>query len=411
MEISNPLTDAIENVFVTGINFKNANVNIRSAFSITTPKVLECYELAKSYKFSNFIVLSTCNRTEIYGIGSEKLAEEIILKVTGQDPEVFSQYKFTKHSEEALEHIFYVASGLDSQILGDYEILGQFRGACKTAKAHLLLGPVFERMANTCIQASKEIKTKTALSKGTVSASYAAIEVIKERFESQTINVLLIGTGKLGNNIAKNIRHYLPEVRLSVTNRTRARTQELVNMYGFDEIAFDALNEKAKDFEVIIICANISQLLPEYFAHANTRLMLDLSIPESVHPDLYKRNTPEVLNIDDISRILERSIDQRKAYLPVAKNIISRHVAAFTDWLKLYKQRENIIVVKEMLGKESQQCPYLLSLDDTTREQKVHNALQAFVKKLKQNPDLVFEPEQVIASFKALNHSQIESNN
>jgi glutamyl-tRNA reductase len=410
MDISSPLDELIDNVFVTGINFKNANVNIRSAFSIDAAQILKCNELAKKHHFKSFIVLSTCNRTEIYGIGSKTVAEQIILEVTNQETEVFNQYKFAKNSEEALEHIFYVASGLDSQILGDYEILGQFRNACKTAKEQALLGPLFERMANICIQASKEIKTKTAFSKGTVSATYAAIEVIKERFDGQAINVLLIGTGKLGNNIAKNIQHYLPNARLSLTNRTRLKAKELADAYGFTEIAFAQVTEHIRDYEVIIVCANIQQLTPEHFTSAKTKLVLDLTVPQSVHPDLKKDQKIKILDIDDISAILEKSIDQRKAYLPVAKAIISHHISIFHDWYKLYKQREHILVLKDMLSKESQQCPFLSSLDENTREQKVNNALQEFVKNLKQNPDSIIDLDQTIAKFKALNH-RIESSN
>ena len=142
----------MKNSFVIGITFKNANIATRSAFSISPEKQKECYDMARSHNFNDFVVLSTCNRTEIYGAGCVAHAEYIITTVCNQPKELLDEYKFVKTSEEALSHIFHVASGLDSQILGDYEILGQFKNACKFSKENGLLGPVFERMANICIQ-------------------------------------------------------------------------------------------------------------------------------------------------------------------------------------------------------------------------------------------------------------------
>src|ERR1041384_6761379 len=117
----------MKNTFVIGISFKNADVAVRSAFSIPEEKQGICYDLAKSYNFKDFVVLSTCNRTEIYGNGSIEHAENIITTVCNQSKSLLDNFKFVKTADAALSHIFYVASGLDSQILGDYQILGQFK--------------------------------------------------------------------------------------------------------------------------------------------------------------------------------------------------------------------------------------------------------------------------------------------
>lgn len=410
METSNPLNDLIEHVFVTGINFKNANVNIRSSFSFNSDQILKCLKIAGKYKFSSFIVLSTCNRTEIYGIGSIAIAEKIILEVSNQAPEDYNRFKFSKHSHEAIEHLFYVASGIYSQILGDNEILGQFRNACKISKSNSLLGPEFERLANVCIQSSKEIKTKTALSKGTVSATYAAVEVIKEQINIQNFNVLLIGAGKLGHNIAKNIKHYFPSAQLTIANRTKLKAKELALEINSQNIEFESVTEQAKLYEVIIICAVTPLFKAEHFINSSTKLVLDMTVPQSVHPEFKIKNQITVLDIDDISAILEKSIDQRKTYLPLAEDIIRHHIAQFLDWYQLYKQREYILVLKEMLSKESMSCPFLSSLDDNTRDKKISKAIQEFVLHLKENPDSTVDLNQSIAKFKALNHQSDSKN-
>ncbi|MCX6295235.1 MAG: glutamyl-tRNA reductase [Bacteroidetes bacterium] len=391
----------MESTFVIGITFKNADITTRSAFSISAERQVECYNLAKELKFNDFVVLSTCNRTEIYGLGSVELAEQIITTVCNQPKELFDTYKFVKTSEEALGHIFQVASGLDSQILGDYEILGQFKNACKLSKENGLLGPVFERMANVCIQASKEIKTKTDLSKGTVSASYAAIEILKEKIGEKPTTCLLIGTGKFGNNISKNIKHYLPNFELTISNRTYATALDIAMTHGFSLLPYENIDENLQNFDVIILSTASEQYIvtPEHLVNSKIKLILDLSIPQTVHPDCKTNNKVEVLDIDTISAILDKSLANRKTYLPIANEIINAHIATFVDWNDFYKKRSQIVELKKMLIEASQGCPHLAKLEDIVKEEMVNKTIQSFVVSLKQNKDFKFEPEKILSKF------------
>jgi len=400
----------MENIFVIGITFKNANITTRSAFSISIEKQIECYELAKTYGFIDFIVLSTCNRTEIYGVGSIEIAEKIITTVCNQSKKLLDEYKFVKTSDGALAHIFQVASGLDSQILGDYEILGQFKNACKLSKENGLLGPVFERMANICIQASKEVKTKTALSKGTVSASYAAIEILKEKTRNKPTKCLLIGTGKFGNNISKNIKHYLPNIHLTISNRTYSTALDIAISHGFSILPYENISDSLTDFEVIILSTTSDKYLvtPENLWNAQTKLILDLSIPQTVHPDCKTNNEVEVLDIDTISAILDKSLENRKTYLPIANAIINNHISTFVDWANFYKKRNQIVSLKKMLIEASKGCPHLAKLDETIKDEMVNKTIQAFVISLKQNNSLKFEPEKILNKF--MQYGQTDQN-
>jgi glutamyl-tRNA reductase len=391
----------MENTFVLGISFKNADVTTRSAFSIPVEKQKECYDLAKSYQFKDFVVLSTCNRTELYGSGSVEHAEKIITTVTCQSKLLLDSYKYVKTSEDALTHIFYVASGLDSQILGDYQILGQFKTACKFSKENGLLGPVFERMANVCIQASKEIKTKTDLSKGTVSASYAAIEILKEKIGERPAKCLLIGTGKFGNKISKNIKHYLPDYELTVSNRTYSTALEIANANGFGILPFDQINEHIRDFEVIILCSASNRYLvtPQSLLDAKTKLILDLSIPQTVHPDCKTMSGIEVLDIDSISAILERSIENRKIYLPIANEIIHNHISSFVDWNNFQEKREQIVSLKNTLIEFSKYCPHLTKMDEAAKDELVNKTIKSFILNLKQDNNMELDSEKVIEKF------------
>lgn len=391
----------MKNSFVIGITFKNANIATRSAFSISAEKQKECYEMAKRHDFNDFVVLSTCNRTEIYGAGCVAHAEHIISTVCNQPKELLDEYKFVKTSEDALSHIFHVASGLDSQILGDYEILGQFKNACKSSKENGLLGPVFERMANVCIQASKEIKTKTALSKGTVSASYAAIEILKEKMAEKPVKCLLVGTGKFGNNIAKNIKHYLPNFDLTVSNRTFATALDIATEHGFSLLPFEDLSENIKDYDVIVLSTTSDKYIvtPENLEGAQTKLILDLSIPQTVHPVCRHNKQVEVLDIDTISAILDKSLENRKTYLPIANGIIKTHIASFIDWNSFYNQRNQIVELKNMLIEASNSCPHLARLDEEKKNELVKKTVAAFVLELKQNNGIQIEPSQIVDRF------------
>ncbi len=391
----------MESTFVIGVSFKNADVSTRSAFSISVEKQKECYDLAKYYQYKDFVVLSTCNRTEIYGVGPVEHAEKIFTTVSNQPKNLLDNYKFIKTSEDALSHIFQVASGLDSQILGDYQILGQFKNACRYSKENGLLGPVFERMANICIQASKEIKTKTNLSKGTISSSYAAIEILKEKIGEQPAKCLLIGTGKFGNNISKNIKHYLPCFELTISNRTYSTALDIANENGFGLLQYEKINDSLKDFDVIIMCAAADNYIvnPLNIGNVKAKLILDLSIPQTVHPDCKKQSEIEILDIDSISAILDKSLENRKTYLPIANEIINAHIASFIDWNNFYKNRNQIIELKKMLIDASKGCPHFSGMEEVKKDELVKKTIQTFVLSLKQNNCLKFEPEKIIDDF------------
>ena len=394
----------MESTFVIGVNFKNANVEVRSAFSMGAEKQMQCNTLAKQYDFQDFVVLSTCNRTEIYGSGSFRKAENMITEICEQPVELFNQYKFVKTSEDAIRHIFNVASGLDSQILGDYEILGQFKNACRISKENGLLGPVFERMANVCIQASKEIKTKTDLSRGTVSASYAAIEVIRNRFGEASAKALLVGMGKLGNNIAKNIKHYLPNIELTISNRTYSTAAEIAESEGFSLIPYEEVVSSIKDYNIVVLCANGNdrKLMPEDLPEDKPLLILDLSVPQSIHQDCLKHAHIEILDIDTISQILNETFEKRSTYVPIAHEIIDKHMAEFLDWRVFYKKRDQIVTMKQMFIDSSHECTYLATLDEASREVLVNKAMQEFVLNLKDNQSM--DPEVILGRFKEFCH-------
>ncbi|MDE3126005.1 MAG: NAD(P)-binding domain-containing protein, partial [Bacteroidota bacterium] len=246
------------NFFAIGINYKKTDASVRGQFAIGTEQYANILQKAATYSVKELVILSTCNRTEIYGIASQ--ASDLINLLCSEtvgSKEVFLERCYIKREKEAIAHIFAVGAGLDSQILGDYEIVGQMKLAVKFAKEHGLVGSFLERLFNTVLHSSKNIKNKTALSGGTVSVSFAAIQYLKEHLPAiPQKNILLIGTGKIGKNTCKNLIDYLDTTNITLINRTNEKAAELAAELGIGSATYQTLPLLAEKADVIIVATN-----------------------------------------------------------------------------------------------------------------------------------------------------------
>src|SRR5688572_4605924 len=196
----------ISNFYVAGINYKKSDASVRGQFAICNEQYSRILERAEEQGLDEVFIISTCNRTEIYGFAycSHQLVELLCTETAG-DVDCFKQSAYIKTGEEAIEHLFTVGAGLDSQILGDYEIVGQIKSAVKFAKEQGFVGAFTERLCNCVLQSSKLVKNNTELSGGTVSVSFAAVQYIRQAVaDPSSKNILLLGTGKIGRNTCKN---------------------------------------------------------------------------------------------------------------------------------------------------------------------------------------------------------------
>src|SRR5688572_17785954 len=172
----------LSHFYIAGINYRKSDVNVRGKFSLSPEQCEHLLRETILRQIPGAFVLSTCNRTEIYGISNQprELIELLCMHTQGTVQD-FIDHGYTFQGLAAVEHLFKVSAGLDSQIIGDYEILSQLKRAAKVARQQGCINSFMERVINYALQASKEIKSKTELSAGTVSVSYAAIEIIKEK--------------------------------------------------------------------------------------------------------------------------------------------------------------------------------------------------------------------------------------
>lgn len=320
---------------VAGVNFHKTSLEARNKFALTTEHIKSIYSDLDSSKEPHFFVLSTCNRTEIYSTAQQP--EQLLAMLAEHnhiDAQDMDEYAFIKEGDEAVKHLFRVASGLDSQILGDYEIIGQLKNAFVLAKEHTRTNGYMEKAVNGALQASRQIKLRTTLSDGTTSVSYAAIQLLKETAGDRHLNVCLLGLGKIGTLTLKNLRNYLPQHNVTVVNRNETKAQSAATEYKVDYAPYNSQQEVLANADVLIVAtgADHAVISKEDIADSNVKLIFDLSVPSNVSADVRQINGVQFYNIDELSQIVNKTIEQRMGDLPLAEQIIAEHYNEFRQW-------------------------------------------------------------------------------
>jgi glutamyl-tRNA reductase len=365
---------------IAGINYRKSDVIVRGKFSLTTEQCDQLLQEVVKKHIPGAFVLSTCNRTEIYGLASPKELTELLCMHTQGRIKDFIEYGYTYQGSDAIEHLFKMAAGIDSQIIGDYEILSQLKMSAKFAKQSNCLNSFLERVINFAIESSKRIKTETELSSGTVSVSYAAIEIIKEKIPD-LINkkILVVGTGKMGHNVAVNLKTYLPESTLIFCNRTDEKASSLAEKCKADFIAYENLQENVNEADVVIVStsAETYTILSSFFTAEKPRLVLDLSIPQNVDPLIKNIDGIELMNVDEISVTLNKTIDKRKAEIPKALQIIDETIHELKEW---YAMQANNPVLRKIKSHLNELAGEGISVDN---KEKIHKTVSFLALQLK----------------------------
>ncbi len=340
----------LQHFFVAGISYKKSDSVVRSRFAINNEHYEWIITEAKRRGIAEIFVLSTCNRTEVYGIARDiDLLVSLICEATGQSAEEFRSIAYLLRGKDATQHLFEVAAGLDSQILGDYEIVGQIKLAVKQSKSKNGIGPFIERLFNQVLQTSKLIKNNTALSSGTVSVSFAAIQFLREQIaDVADKNVLLIGTGKIGRNTCRNLIDYLGCRNITLVNRTHQKALDLASELNLESLPSEELYSAVSNADIIIVAANADEPIIRA-AHLNGRQqqwIIDLSIPNNVHPEVAELAGKRLLNVDELSRLKDETLQKRMAEVPKALAIIEEQTAEFLEWCRMRKQLAVLVQVK-----------------------------------------------------------------
>lgn len=340
-------TSDISAFYIVGINYKKTDAAIRGQFAISNEQYEKLLSLAPAHHLTELFILSTCNRTEIYGFAdnARQLADLLCSATTGNRGD-FLDMAYIKRGAEAIEHLFLVAAGIDSQILGDYEIVGQIKQAVKFAREHDFVGPFLERLVNGVLRSSKAVKNQTELSGGTVSVSFAAIQYIRARYtDLADKKMLLIGIGKIGRNTCRNMVDYLDTRNITLMNRTEQRAAELAAETGVSHAPLEQLAEYAGEADIILVATNAEHptLLRKHLERAGSKLVIDLSIPCNVEESVAALPGITLINVDELSKIKDETLQKREAEVPKAKAIIAEHIAELMEW---HAMRKHVPVLK-----------------------------------------------------------------
>jgi len=336
METKNNSKDT--HFYVIGISYKKADANIRGRFSLDIEHQELILEEAQAEQMEGLMIISTCNRTELYGFAQHPF--QLIQKLCAHSQaslEDFEKFGYIYKNKEAINHIFNVGTGLDSQILGDFEIISQFKKAFILSKKYNLVNAFIERLQNSVIQASKRVKNETELSSGATSVSFASVQYILSNVKNiSQKNILLFGTGKIGRNTCENLIKHTDNKHITLINRTKEKAQQIAGKFNVLVKNFSELTEELLQTDVLVVAtgSKTPTINKDILPKDKEMLILDLSIPKNVDENVKTIKGVTLIHMDHLSQMTDSTLERRKTFIPDAQRIIKEVKAEFEDWLQ-----------------------------------------------------------------------------
>ncbi len=340
--------------YTIGLSYKKAEATVRGHFSLTEEGKLNLLEKAKNEGIDGLIVTSTCNRTEIYGFAQHPFQLiKLLCEFTNGTVEEFEKVAYVYKNKAAISHMFNVGSGLDSQILGDFEIICQLKKAFVLSKKVGVANPFLERLVNAVIQSSKRIKNETQISSGATSVSFASVQyILKEVANISNKNILLFGTGKIGRNTCENLVKHTKNNNITLINRTKDKAEKIAGKFDLTVKDYADLQSELLQADVLIVATGAQNptISKELIYSKKELLILDLSIPKNVADDVMDLENVTVVHLDQLSQITDDTLERRKLFIPQAKEIIAEVEGDFNKWLETRKFAPTIKALKNKLG-------------------------------------------------------------
>jgi glutamyl-tRNA reductase len=343
-----------EHFYNIGVSYKKADAKMRGRFSVSKENQTALLSAAKEKGITSIFIISTCNRTEIFGFASRPcLLIELLCDFSEGTVNEFNTICNIHKDQEAIRHLFRIGTGLESQILGDYEIVGQLRHAFKLAKSLNTTNAYSERLINSVLQASKRVKNETKLSSGTTSVSYAAVQyIIKNLPDYNSKNILVFGLGKMGKHTCKNLAEYTQNKQVCLINRTEEKAIQFVKEHAsIRKALIENLTEEVSRADVLIVSTGSDKptITKEHISNNKEILILDLSMPENVAKEVSDFSGVSLVNVDELSKITDETLVVRQKEIPFAEKIIETHKEEFNSWLNHRRFTPAIAALKESL--------------------------------------------------------------
>lgn len=340
--------------YAVGLSYKKADAETRGKFSLDAKAKTNILRQAKLEGIDSLIVTSTCNRTEIYGFAQHPFQ---LIKLMCDNSigtvEDFQKVAYVYKNQEAISHMFRVGTGLDSQILGDFEIISQIKNSFVESKSFGLVNSFLERLINAVIQASKRIKNETEISSGATSVAFASVQYILNNVEGiSQKNILLFGTGKIGRNTCENLVKHTKNDHIVLINRTKDKAEKIAGKFNLIVKDYTELPLEIQKADVLIVATGAQNptIDKDILNLKKPLLILDLSIPKNVNENVKKLENVSLVHMDYLSQLTDDTLEKRKLHIPAAEAIIDEVKSEFISWMKARKFAPTIHALKEKLN-------------------------------------------------------------
>lgn len=331
---------------LVGLSHKTAPVAIREKLAFPAQRQEEALtQLVSSDAVVEAVILSTCNRTEVYAVtasGHDGPAAiiDFLADFNDLDRHELIRYLYISEGEAVVRHLFRVVSSLDSMVLGEAQILGQVKEAYEHAFRYQATGRVFNKLFRQSFEVGKRVRTETSIGENAVSISYAAVELAKRVFDTlEGRTVLILGAGKMSELTAKNLVG-AGVSRTLVANRTYERAVELAERFGGEAIPYDQLFERMHEADIVIssTAAPGYVITKDALARVLNRrrgplFLIDIALPRDIDPECAKLDDAFVYNIDDLNGVVSANLEERMREARRAEAIIEEEMAEFEAWL------------------------------------------------------------------------------
>jgi glutamyl-tRNA reductase len=337
----------IMHIVVIGLNYKTAPVEIRERLTFNPSDLGDAIKkLSTKKSILENIIVSTCNRTEIYAVVDQLhtgryYIKEFLSEWFGIDQAEFSPYLFIYEEDGAVEHLFKVACGLHSMVLGETQILGQVRTSFIQAQEEGTTGTVFNQLFKQAITIAKRGHAETDIGANAVSVSYAAVELAKKIFGSlENKHVLILGAGKMGELAAQNL-HGNGVKKVTVINRTYDKARVLASRFAGEAKTLDDLQKTLVEADILISSTGskdfviTKQLMEkvEKKRRGNPLFMVDIAVPRDLDPKIAELESVFLYDIDDLEGIVEANLKERKKAAEKIMLMIEKEIVDFKQWL------------------------------------------------------------------------------
>ena len=353
-------------VWTLGINHNTAPLDLRGRFAFAIDQIQPTLQTLRSSlpRQPEATLLSTCNRTELYGAGDHAIVEptlEWLAQTGGVSPQVLREHAYVLRDDQAARHAFRVASGLDSMVLGEAQILGQMKNAVRAADEAGALGSTLHQLFQRSFAVAKQVRTSTEIGAHSISMTAAAVRLASQLFEDlKETRVLFVGAGEMIELAATHFAARTPR-SMAIANRTLERGEALASRFGAQVMRLGEIPERLHEFDAVISCT--ASTLPIIGLGAVERalkkrrhrpmFMVDLAVPRDIEAEVKDLGDVYLYTVDDLAAVVQTGRDQRQAAVAQAEAIIDAGVLSFMHWMEQRDPANGVVPLIQQLNAQA----------------------------------------------------------